>query len=379
MKQREEMMRAMEGELIKNEELRIRNEEKKIETIYFGGGTPSLLSNEELKRLLGAVYKNYQVTSDAEITLEANPDDITAKKLEEWKAAGINRLSIWIQSFHEEDLKWMNRAHSAKQAMECIKLTQVAGFDNYSIDLIFGTPTLSDEGWKRNLEIVKELAPAHVSSYALTVEPRTALAKMIEMNKKENVENEKQANQFLMLMDAMEGMGYEHYEISNFAKSSIAKNAEDSQSTQSKFRSRHNSSYWKGIPYVGIGPSAHSYDGRKRKWNVSNNALYIKALAIKNEVLRIKNAEEGILLYEEEILTDKQRLNEYIMISLRTMEGLDIERVKREFGEGESQKIKVKSEKYIESGKLIISGDRMILTREGKLFADGIAADIFEA
>lgn len=384
LKQRKEMMGAMEKELINNEELIINNGEEEIETIYFGGGTPSLLNNDELKRLLVTVYNNYKVAPDAEITLEANPDDISAKKLEEWRKAGINRLSIGIQSFHEEDLKWMNRAHNAQQAIESIKLTKEAGFDNYSIDLIFGTPTLSDEGWKRNLEIAGELAPPHISSYALTVEPKTALAKMIELPStssgwKENVDNEKQANQFLMLMEAMESMGYEHYEISNFAKRSIAKSAKDSQSTQSKFRSKHNSSYWRGVPYIGIGPSAHSYDGSRRRWNISNNALYIQAVEMQNVKGKMKNEErEQPALYEEEVLTETQRLNEYIMISLRTMEGLDMGRVKKEFGEKESQRLRVKSQPFIDTGKIKIVEERLILTREGKLFADGIAAEMFD-
>jgi oxygen-independent coproporphyrinogen III oxidase len=347
LKLREEMVNSME------KELRLSSlGDETVETIYFGGGTPSLLSIDEIKSLLDVVYKRCTVAKNVEITLESNPDDINETKLDEWKKAGINRLSIGVQSFHKEDLKWMNRAHNAEQALRSIQLAKAAGFTNYSVDLIFGTPTLTDENWKKNIEQLIELDVPHISSYALTVEPKTALAKMIDLKKKENIDTDKQARQFVILMESLETAGYEHYEISNFAKPGL--------------RSKHNSSYWKGIPYVGIGPSAHSYDGKSRKWNISNNALYIQSI------------EKGIIPYEEEILTPTQMLNEFIMISLRTIEGLDLNKVNDGFGVNESNRLIQQAGKYIDEGKIIHDAQQLKLTREGKLFADGIAAELFK-
>ena len=325
--------------------------ENKIETIYLGGGTPSLLNAEELKKLLFAVYKKYNVSPDAEITLEANPDDINKKKLTEWKSAGVNRLSIGIQSFKEEDLLWMNRAHNAVQALLCIKQVKDAGFQNFSVDLIYGIPTLSDDDWEKNVQTVIDLNVPHLSCYALTVEPKTALQKMIALKKKQEVDPGKQASQFLLLMDWMKDAGYGHYEISNFAKPG--------------FRSKHNSSYWQGKSYLGIGPSAHSFNGDFRRWNVSNNALYIQSL------------KKNIIPYEEEKLSDVQKLNEYIMTSLRTIEGIDLDLIKNKLGEDVKNKIQKQSIKFEKSGKLKFIGNKILLTTEGKLFADGIAADLF--
>jgi oxygen-independent coproporphyrinogen-3 oxidase len=321
----------------------------RVETIYFGGGTPSLLNAEDIKKLLNAVYEKYKVAENAEITLEANPDDISEEKLQKWKSAGINRLSLGIQSFKNEDLVWMNRAHNAEQARHSIKLIKDAGFQNFSVDLIYGTPTLSDDDWKRNVETVIALDVPHLSCYALTVENKTALHKMIELKKAENVDPEKQASQFLSLMDWLNNAGYEHYEISNFAKPGL--------------RSKHNSSYWQGKSYVGIGPSAHSFDGQKRQWNISNNQLYIQSL------------NNNIIPYEEETLTKTQQLNEYIMTSLRTIEGLDLNFIKEKVGEDVSIKLQTGAAKW--NKKINIENDKILLTREGKLFADGIAADLF--
>ena len=323
----------------------------KINTIYFGGGTPSLLTLNEIKMLLNTVKQFYHTDDDAEITLEANPDDINQNKLREWKAAGINRLSIGIQSFKEEDLQWMNRAHNAEQALQCIKLVHDEGFTNFSIDLIYGTPTLKDEDWKTNLEMVIALQVPHVSCYALTVEPSTALQKMIQQKKKEDVDPEKQATHFLLLMNLMKEAGYEHYEISNFALPG--------------YRSRHNSSYWMGKPYIGIGPSAHSYFKNIRRWNVSNNVLYMKSI------------ENNLLQFEEENLSPTQQLNEYIMTSLRTSEGLDLLLVKEKFGEDKSLMLQNESAGFLADKKLNLINHKLILTTEGKLFADGIAADLF--
>ncbi len=325
--------------------------QEKIETIYFGGGTPSLLDFVELKDILEKIRENFDVTPGAEFTLEANPDDITAEKIKEWVSLGINRLSIGIQSFYEEDLLWMNRAHNAKQAEDCIRIAQQEGIFNLTIDLIYGTPGLTNEKWIANLEKVKQLGVQHVSCYALTVEPKTALDLMIRKGKKEDVVPETQAEQFMMLMEWAAENGFEHYEISNFAKPG--------------FRSRHNSAYWSGAKYLGLGPSAHSFDGKSRQWNVSNNALYIKSI------------EGGVLPIEEEQLTETQQLNEYIMTSLRTIEGLNLELIREKFGVQLSEQVHKESERYLSTGKLQLVDEKLVLTREGKLFADGIAADLF--
>ncbi len=326
-------------------------DQEPITTIYFGGGTPSLLKKEELQQILQQLYASFTIGAHPEITLEANPDDITATSLAEWKAAGINRLSIGIQSFFEEDLQWMNRAHNAGQAKACITLALEAGFDNYSIDLIYGGPGLTDEKWKENVQLALDLKIPHLSCYALTVEPGTALQKMIQLHKKAAVDPEKQARHFLLLMDWLEQAGYEHYEISNFALPG--------------YQSRHNSAYWGGKKYLGLGPSAHSFNGSHRQWNIANNALYIAAL----------NCNE--IPFEEEKLTATQQLNEYIMTSLRTQQGLDLGYIKEFFGDGTALQIQQNSDQYLRSEKLWLNESRLQLTKEGKLFADGIAADLF--
>ena len=333
------------------------SEPGKAQTLYFGGGTPSILGIDELKLIFETLKNHIGFLDDIEITLEANPDDITTLKLLQWKSMGINRLSIGIQSFMDEELKWMNRAHTSEESLHCIDLVRDAGFGNFSVDLIYGSPLLSNENWKRNVEIVIEKKIPHVSCYALTVEPKTALDKMIALKKKQPVDPGKQARQFLLLMDWMAKAGYEHYEISNFAKPGM--------------RSKHNSSYWSQTPegqgkvYYGFGPSAHSYDGKSRRWNISNNALYISSL------------EKNIIPFEEEVLTPVQQLNEYIMTSLRTIEGLDLNHVSTKFGEKFNIDLLDSCKKYIAANKLINRNSKLILTKEGKLFADGIAADLF--
>lgn len=326
-----------------------------VETVYFGGGTPSLLTEDELGQILGRLRELFVLEPGAEITLEANPDDITAPgKLGAWKAAGINRLSVGVQSFFEEDLQWMNRAHDAGQAVNSIRMAQGEGFDNISVDLIYGGPTLPDDHWEKNVAQAVASGIPHLSCYALTVEPRTALDKMIHQKKKEAVNPDDQARQFLLLMRWLAVAGYEHYEISNFSLPG--------------HRSRHNSSYWQGKPYLGLGPSAHSYNGGSRQWNVANNAQYIDGLF------------SGKLLFEKEELTRIQQLNEYIMISLRTMEGCDLQRVSDQFGEEEARKLREQAEPYVRDGKILVSGEkntRIFLTQEGKLLADGIASDLF--
>jgi len=317
-----------------------------VETIYFGGGTPSILQISDLRLQIEKIRENFNISKNAEITLEANPDDINEEKLGGWKQIGINRLSIGVQSFFEEDLSWMNRAHNAQQAIDNLQLA-IKQFDNITIDLIYGHPLLSNEKWKQNVEKVIALNIPHISCYALTVEPKTPLSKMIKEKKKEDIQQEKQAEQFLLLMQWLEDAGYEHYEISNFAKPG--------------FRSKHNSSYWQGKKYLGLGPSAHSFNSESRQWNISNNNIYIESLE-KNEIP-----------FEKEILTLSQKTNEYIMTSLRTKEGLDLDKLPGSV----SHQLEAVSRKFIHSGKLILKENKLILTKEGKLFADGIAAELF--
>jgi oxygen-independent coproporphyrinogen-3 oxidase len=313
-----------------------------VETIYFGGGTPSLCNKEELISIISTIRSCFTITRDAEITLEANPDDITEENLTDWKNAGINRLSIGVQSFFDEDLKWMNRAHNANQSITSLQ-SAVNYFSNITIDLIYGTPALTNDKWKKNIETAITLQIPHLSCYALTVEPKTPLDKMIKQHRSEDINPDKQSEQFLLLMQWLEDAGYEHYEISNFARPG--------------YRSRHNSSYWQGKKYLGLGPSAHSYDGIARQWNVSNNSIYIATV------------EKGIIPYEKEVLTETQKLNEYIMTSLRTMEGLHLEITGKE--------LIVKSQKFIVSGLIKLENNFLVLTKEGKLLADGIASELF--
>ncbi len=324
---------------------------KQIDSIYFGGGTPSILNADELELIFETLHKKFIISPGAEITLEANPDDITAKKLTQWKEIGINRLSVGIQSFNEEELRWMNRAHSAADSLKCIEEISNQGFSNFSVDLIYGSPLLSNDEWERNVELVIGKKIPHISCYALTIEPKTPLDKMIRLRKAVPVDPEKQADQFLLLMNWMKQAGYEHYEISNYALPGM--------------RSQHNSSYWSGESYYGFGPSAHSFDGKSRRWNIANNALYLKSL------------QNNSIPYEEEILTPVQQLNEYIMTSLRTTEGLDLDKIMNEFGNQFREELIIKSKKYLTSGKLSTIHSSLILTTEGKLFADGIAADLF--
>jgi len=322
-----------------------------IETIYFGGGSPSLLSPVEIESILDEIAKNFPVDSTSEITLEANPDDVTQEKAAAWRVLGINRLSLGIQSFHDDDLRWMNRAHSAQQSVISLEQVKAAGFSNLTIDLIYGTPTLTDEKWSENVEQAIQWEIPHLSCYALTVEPKTALEKFISAGTVQDVDSDDQARQFLMLIDWLEESGYEHYEISNFAKPGM--------------RSRHNTSYWQQKKYLGLGPSAHSFNGNSRQWNMANNSLYNSS--IKND----------LPAFEIEQLDSIHRLNEYIMTSLRTSEGLNLEFVSKEFGEGRMNMLEENSRAYQKNGS-VTNEERMIrLTKKGKLLADGIAADLF--
>ena len=343
-----QMLQAISSEVMLRKEYIRQN----ISTIYFGGGTPSLLAIHDLRFILEKLKESFIIDEDAEITLEANPDDITEEKLIGWGSSGINRLSIGIQSFFDEDLQWMNRAHNKQQAIESLSSAKKY-FDNITIDLIYGSPALTDEHWKENVETALALNIPHLSCYALTVEPKTALATMIAQQKKENTDADKQARHFELLMQWLNEAGYEHYEISNFAKPG--------------FRSKHNSSYWKGEHYIGLGPSAHSFNGTSRQWNISNNALYIQSL------------EKSELNFEEEILTASQQLNEYIMTSMRTVEGINFSD-DRWLMTDDSTKNKIISsaKKWEVSGKIILDETSLRLTDKGKFLADGIASDLFQ-
>ena len=321
-----------------------------IETIYFGGGTPSLLPSEDHRALIEKISSAFKISPNAEITLETNPDDIPEEKLKDWKEAGINRLSVGIQSFFEEDLKWMNRAHTAGQALDSLQAA-IKYFNNITVDLIYGTPLLTNEKWKKNIDRVITEDIVHLSCYALTVEPKTPLYKLIKEQKTDDIDPDKQSEQFLLLMQWMEEAGYEHYEISNFSKPGM--------------RSRHNTSYWQQKKYLGLGPSAHSFNGSSRQWNIANNSLYISSL------------QNGVASFELESLSPVQRINEYIMTSLRTTEGLDLEFVTREFGEKAVANIENHLPKHRANESLFKEGNSIRLTRKGKLFADGIAADLF--
>jgi oxygen-independent coproporphyrinogen-3 oxidase len=322
-----------------------------INTIYFGGGTPSLLSGSEITRLIETIHSLFNVRPDAEITLEANPDDLVKEKLTLLKASGINRLSIGIQSFEDADLQFLNRTHSAKQAYNSIQRSQDAGFSNLSIDLIYGIPTLDSAAWESNLMIALELGIPHISSYALTVEEKTPLAVLIRNGKLPDVDDAIQAQHFEILVSLLQAYGYLHYEISNFCKPGMF--------------ARHNTSYWNGIPYLGIGPSAHSFNGSSRQWNVSNLGLYIQSI------------QKDQLQFEKEVLSPAQHFNEYVMTSLRTQWGCNLDFIENKFGRDWVVQARKDIEKYIRSGMVRTESNHLFLTSEGKFMADGIAAELF--
>ena len=334
-------------------EMQLRKQELKsdyIETIYFGGGTPSLLSAEDLNRIFEAINSIFKIADDAEITLEANPDDLSEEKLKIFKNAGINRLSIGVQSFFEEDLKMMNRAHNAFEALESIKMAK-RHFENISIDLIYGIPEMSNQRWKKNIEIALDLGLPHFSCYALTIEPNTALKKMIEKGKIKPVNDDAARAHFDILTTTLKAHGYIQYEFSNYGKEG--------------FFSRNNTAYWLGKQYLGIGPSAHSFDGKTRKWNISNNTKYIKSL------------EKGDLPFEEEVLSEVDRYNEYVMTRLRTMWGIDLTEVEAKFGRKFKQHLISEASKEIALGMLEEDGDKLTITSKGKFLSDGIASNLF--
>lgn len=347
MKKKNEMVLA----LIK--EIQMRKKEfgkEQIETIYFGGGTPSVLTVDEIQAIINEVYKNFKVIENPEITLEANPDDLDDDAILQLANSPINRLSIGIQSFFEEDLKLMNRAHNAMEAKRCLQ-TATQYFDNISLDLIYGMPNMSNEKWLQNVQTALSFGVPHISSYALTVEPKTALKKLIEKKVIEAPKDEVAQEHFLVLIEELEKNGFIHYELSNFGKPD--------------YFSKNNTAYWLGKKYIGIGPSAHSYNGKERSWNIANNTLYLKAI------------QENNLPNEIEVLTKTDRYNEYIMTGLRTIWGVSLKRVEFEYGERYLLYLLEQSKKYIHSEHLQIEADVLTTTKKGKFLSDGIASDLF--
>jgi oxygen-independent coproporphyrinogen-3 oxidase len=334
-----------------------------VTSIYFGGGTPSLLSERELNRLLDDVFRLFRVSADAEITLEANPDDLRQDKLAELRASPVNRLSIGVQSFHEEDLRFFNPAHNANEARACIEYAQDLGFDNLTIDLIYGAPTTDDARLEDNLRIAFDYDIPHVSAYALTVEERTALDHFVKTGKAPAPDEEQTARQFELIMAAMREKGYEHYEISNFARPGWC--------------ARHNSNYWKDEPYLGLGPSAHSYDGESRQWNIAHNIRYLEALAETAPAAASENFTlDGALnnpLFEREVLTPTQKYNEYVLTRLRTKWGCKLEHIAEELRPHFLEQI----QPFVQDGAVTRRSDAFYLTDRGKLLADRIASELF--
>ncbi len=323
----------------------------KVETIYFGGGTPSLLSSDDIKRIINTVESNFILSDNLEITLEANPDDLTKSKLKDLRETAVNRFSVGVQSFFDDDLKWMNRAHQASEAEYAIKYAQDLGFENITLDLIYGYPILTEEKWKINIKKALELQVPHISSYAITVEPKTALSSFINNGKQKNMDEKQSADQFLYLIDELTVSGFEHYEISNFAK-------------PGKY-AKHNTNYWKGVSYLGVGPSAHSFNGSQRQWNVANNSQYLSALA------------KNTIPSEIENLTIANTFNEYVMTSLRTMWGVDLTFVDQKFGTYSKDFLLKNLDPFLEKNWISLNDKTITLTNLGKLYADHIASELF--
>ena len=325
-----------------------------VETIYFGGGTPSILKVGEIENLLGLIQEHYSVEANVEITLEANPDTLSMEYLQGLRAIGINRLSIGIQSFFDDDLRYLSRRHDAGHARQCVRLAKDAGFDNISIDLIYGLPTSNADQWNRNLDLFFELEIPHLSAYALTLEPNSILTKQIEMGKVLPINEEDAVRDYEVLCRRAAENGYLHYEISNFCKPGK--------------HSRHNSSYWFGIPYAGFGPSAHSFDGTSRQWNVSNVDKYVIARS---------EATKQSTFIEKETLSPAQIYDEYVMLRLRTLWGIDLKYMKREMGERFSDYCERQAEPLIAEGRLSRTREFLYLNDEQMLFADGVAEALF--
>ena len=343
-----EMINAMLIE-IENKKDYLFNQE--IETIYFGGGTPSFIQTSHINSLIKKIFFLYQVKADAEITLELNPDDISENKLRELKSTGINRLSIGVQSFHDEDLKFMNRSHDGNMARNSIAIAKKLGFKNITIDLIYGLPNLSNKNWEANLNTVKQLKINHFSAYALTVEPKTKLDYLIKNKKLDPISDEKIEEHFKKLQEISVRIGFVQYEISNFCKDKVI--------------SKHNSSYWKKKKYIGIGPSAHSFNGNSRQWNIKSNSKY---------VLKLKSQEE---YYEIEKLSENEKYNEYVLTTLRTMWGINQKYLTKNYNKKINLKFTSLIKKWVESGDVIKENENFKLSKKGMLMADGIASDLF--
>lgn len=346
LKRKSEMIQAIADELM----LRKNEISETVETIYFGGGTPSLLTIVEIQFLVNTIQENFEVTELPEITLEANPDDLTEEKILELADSPINRLSIGIQSFFEDDLKFMNRSHSASESKDCLSVAN-RHFENITIDLIYGVPNMSIEKWKENLKITFDFGVNHISSYALTVEPKTALDLFIKSGKFPPLDEQLASDHFDILVEETKKNGFVHYEISNFGKPD--------------FFSKHNTSYWQGKQYLGVGPSAHSFKGKERSWNVSNNAKYIKSI------------QDKILPREVEILSINDQFNEYVMTGLRTIWGVSLDKVEQEYGETYKIHLINGVEGYERMGLLEINNNIVIATKKGKFLVDGIASELF--
>lgn len=319
-----------------------------VETIYFGGGTPSLLTEDELRLILSKISSIYDVVDSPEVTLEANPDDISKERLQEWKNLGVNRLSIGLQSFLQSDLDWMNRAHTAEESASAVKMAKEYGF-SLTVDLIYGLPDRTLEEWNANIDKLISLAPNHISAYCLTVENKTVLSNWVEKGKIDPASEDEQAEQFLLLLDVLERAGYQQYEISNFAK-------------EGQY-SKHNSNYWKGVSYLGVGPSAHSFDGESRRWNVANNRKYIEGVTTNKEYS------------ESEILTPKDRFNEAVMTGLRTTWGVNLDDLRWHHCTGKS--FDQQLEAFRKDGLLEVENNQITLTKKGRLQADFIASELF--
>ena len=320
-------------------------------SLYFGGGTPSVLSIDELTGLMETITQYHALAPGAEITIEANPDDLTDDYVTGLRHLGFNRLSIGIQSFFDDDLRWMNRRHSAREAVQSVKIARKQGFHNINIDLMYGLPSMTPERWAANLKQALALDVPHLSAYHLTIEPRTVFGRRQKKGEIFSISEDKSIEQFKTLLDTMESAGYEHYEISNFARPG--------------FLSRHNTAYWQQQPYIGIGPSAHSYDGQSRRWNISNNSQYITAL------------ENGTVWFEQEQLTTFEQYNDYILVSLRTMWGVDTGYIRTHFGDIFENEFLRQAAIYLKNGYMQEQTGIFTLTCKGKLIADRIAEDLF--
>ncbi len=342
-KQRIDFLEALKKEAVERKDY-LGGEE--VRTVYFGGGTPSLLKPSEIAGILEVLYKNYKIIENPEITLEANPDTVSRESLSEYKSVGVNRLSIGIQSFSDDDLQYLSRKHDSRHARQVLDWVQEVGFQEVTMDLIYGIPTLTDEKWHRNLEAFFATGINHLSAYALTVEEKTVLGQRINKGVAAPVDEDAMIRQYQILVEVTENQGFEHYEISNFARPG--------------HYSKHNTIYWKGEKYLGLGPSAHSFDGVSRQWNVASVKDYCESYS-----------------FEREELTLNDRYNEYIMTSLRTMWGVDLEHIRKEFGENYSERFKKAIKKYIFEGKIYQKDQKFVLNDDGMLFADGIAAELF--